>query len=212
MDEVGVEGRAAVALVPLEGRARNVVDDAVGVDTAHVAVPRVRDNERAFSVNRNVVRIAEIGLGCGAAVPAVGARSVPRDGADDARRRIDGAYSLAPNVRDVDMPVRADAEAVGAAKVGIRGNFPVVNRRATEDGRDDTRLTVDSPRTSTAVGVEHGPVGIGPNSDFDGVDLGLGGLDALFAHAGDAGAGDGRDDAGLRVHAADAEAVLLADV
>ena len=110
------------------------------------------------------------------------------------------------------MPVGADAEAVGAAKVGVGGDLAVVNRRPSENGRDDTRLTVDSPRTSAAVGVEHGPVGIGPNSDFYGVDLGLGGLDALFAHAGNAGAGDGRDDAGLGVDPSDAETVLLADV
>ena len=62
------------------------------------------------------------------------------------------------------------------------------------------------------VGVEDGAVGIRPDADFDGVDLGLGGLDALLAHAGDAGARDGGDDAGLAIDPTDTEAVLLADV
>ena len=39
VDEVGVDGGATVALVPREGRAAEVVDDAALVDAPHVVVP-----------------------------------------------------------------------------------------------------------------------------------------------------------------------------
>ena len=104
-DEVRVECRASVAFVPLEGRARDVVDDSVLVDASDVSMSSVCDDDIAARVHGDVAWVAEVCLGGWASVAAIGTRAVACDCADDSGFGVDGADALAPRVRDVDMAV-----------------------------------------------------------------------------------------------------------
>src|SRR5579872_699737 len=177
------------------------------VDPAHAVIFRIDDIDRAVRSDMDPLRAAEGGGARQAAVAAVAFGSGAGDRLDDAGLRVHLADAVALALADIDAACAVDVDGARAVDGG-RGRRTAVPREGPPagagEGIDQARRQVDLANAIVGdVGDIEGAVPV------EGESVGLAELrpvggSTVAAKARRAGAGQRGDNAGARVHAADA--------
>jgi hypothetical protein len=139
--ELCLSGGSAVARGLIYAGADDRGDPAVGLDLPDASVVGVGDVEVACGVHRHPHRDVELFVTGRAAVAAETRCAIPGDRGDDARP-IDSADPVVPRVRDVEVAVTIEMNALWAIKLGLAGGTAIASEPPGLDPghrRDDAR-------------------------------------------------------------------------
>lgn len=190
--QLGAGGGAAVATIAARTIAGDGADGAAAIYLANAVVKAVSNVEVAAAVHGHAYRVSKLGVGGGAAVAALAARTIAGDGVDGAAA-IHLANAVVIAVGDVEVAAVVHGHAPRDIKLGVRGGAAVPTsaaRTVASDGEDGAGAVYLADAVVKGVGNVEVTTAIYHNISRIG-EVGAGGRDAVSETS--AATGHGRD-------------------